>query len=216
MTGDIKAMRRAYKLGGIDVSDVLPDPIEQFQEWFQAARQAGPPDWLEINAMTLATADRQGNVTSRIVLLKSVQGDGFTFFTNYQSIKGRQLADNPQASLCFFWPHLERQVRIDGTVQIVSESVSDEYFQSRPRDSQLGALLSEQSAPVADRATLETRFEALRQEHQDRSIARPKHWGGYRVQPQRIEFWQGRPNRIHDRICYARQQDVWTIERLCP
>ncbi len=209
-------MRRAYTLGGVDVNDVLADPIEQFQEWFEAARQAEPPDWLEVNAMTLATADQQGNVTSRIVLLKSVQPEGFAFFTNYQSIKGRQLADNPQASLCFFWPHLERQVRVDGTVKTVAAAISDEYFQSRPRDSQLGALLSEQSVPVADRATLETRFESLRQEYQDRPIPRPEHWGGYLVQPQRIEFWQGRPNRIHDRICYTLQQDTWAIQRLCP
>ncbi len=209
-------MRRAYTLGGIDTENVQADPIEQFREWFQAARQAGPPEWLEINAMTLATADRQGNVTSRIVLLKSVEPEGFTFFTNYQSIKGRQLAVNPRASLCFFWPHLERQVRIDGAVQTVAASVSDEYFQSRPRDSQLGALLSEQSAAVADRATLEARFESLREQHQERPVPRPEHWGGYRVQPQRIEFWQGRPNRIHDRICYTRRGEGWAIERLCP
>jgi len=190
--------------------------MDQFQDWFAAAQAADPPRWLEVNAMTLSTADRAGYVTSRVVLLKGVQPDGFIFFTNYQSVKGRQMDENPRASLCFFWPHLERQVRVEGLVERVSEAMSDQYFQSRPRESQLGGLLSQQSEPVADRQVLENLFAEFEEKHIGQPVPRPAHWGGYRLQPTRMEFWQGRPSRLHDRILYAWNEAEWVLSRLCP
>lgn len=213
----LEGMRKSYLLAGLDESHVDLDPLVEFRRWFQAAQQADPPHWLEVNAMTLATADRQGRVSSRIVLLKSVEAEGFTFFTNYQSAKGQQIQANAHVSLCFYWPHLERQTRIDGMASRVGTETSDRYFASRPRGSQLGAWVSEQSQPVASRQELEAALQALEAKYGDGPIPRPPHWGGYLVRPDKIEFWQGRPNRLHDRIQYRRAADQsWSIHRLSP
>ena len=167
--------------------------------------------------MTLATADRSGRVTARVVLLKGFVHGGPMFCTNYESDKGRQLAENPHAAMCFYWPHLERQARIEGTVETVPSDVSDHYFHSRPRGSQLGALASAQSAAVTDRHFLESRLSELEATYRGREIPRPEHWGGYRLTPTRFEFWQGRQNRLHDRIAYhIDDRGGWARERLAP
>lgn len=215
---EIDSMRKTYTRAALDEATVAPDPIDQFRTWFAEAKAAEHPDWYEINAMTVSTCGRDGRVSSRTILLKAVDAEGFTFFTNYQSRKGRHLAENPFASLCFFWPHIERQVRIDGAVEKVSPEMSDKYFQSRPRSSQLGAWVSEQSEVVASRRELETSMQQREVEFADRPVPRPEHWGGYRVLPEVLEFWQGRPNRLHDRIFYQRSSapNSWTITRLAP
>lgn len=213
----IEQMRREYLRGGLDEKEVDPDPVVQFQRWFAEAQQPDLPPWMEVNAVTLATSDRHGRVSSRIVLLKGIDQGRFHFYTNYHSAKGRQLADNPRVSLCVFWPHLERQVRIDGDVEKVDRQRSEDYFRLRPRESQLGAHVSEQSAEVTGRDQLESRMEQLRREYEDREVPCPEHWGGYSVTPSVVEFWQGRTSRLHDRICY-RQDDAggWKIVRLSP
>ncbi len=216
MNDRLQEMRRTYAQAGLDVDDVASDPIDQFQRWFGEAQHPCLPDWLEVNAMTLSTATKAGQVTSRVVLLKGVSPDGFVFYTNYQSVKGQQLAENPSASLCFYWPHLERQVRIDGVVGKVTKELSDAYFRSRPRESQLGGLLSDQSKPVKNREVIEGLFNDLEKRYAGTDIPRPEHWGGYQLVPHQIEFWQGRPSRLHDRICYMLQNDRWNISRLCP
>ena len=189
----------------------------QFQKWFAEARQADIPDWMEINAMTLATSDPHGGVTSRVVLLKGIEDDRLLFFTNYDSDKGNQIAANPQVSLCFFWPHLERQVRIDGTAGKADRQVSSDYFHRRPRASQLGAHVSRQSTEVPGRETLEDRMQELETQYADQDVPCPDNWGGYEVVPTKFEFWQGRPSRLHDRICYQKSADgTWTIVRLSP
>lgn len=213
----LEGMRKSYLLAGLDESQVDPDPLAEFRTWFQAAQQADPPHWLEVNAMTLATADRRGRVTSRIVLLKSVEAEGFTFFTNYLSTKGQQIESNAQVSLCFYWPHLERQARVEGIAHRVAPEISDRYFASRPRGSQLGAWVSEQSQPVASRREMEAALRGLAAQYGDGPIPRPPHWGGYLVRPDQVEFWQGRPDRLHDRILYTRTADqTWSIRRLSP
>lgn len=213
----IDQMRRTYTAGGFDVADAVADPAEQFRLWFDAAKDNSPGDWFEANAMTLSTADSEGRVTARIVLLKGFDEDCPIFFTNYESEKGRQLKQNAQASLCFYWPHLERQIRIEGVVEKSSETLSDEYFQSRPRGSQLGAWVSEQSEAVVNRDFLEKRLAELELQYANQSIPRPKHWGGYRIQPVKYEFWQGRNNRLHDRIVYVSRPDLcWQLVRLSP
>lgn len=213
----IDKMRRDYRVGVFDVESALADPIAQFDLWFQAARETSPGDWFEVNAMTLATADKAGNVSARILLLKGFDHGGPVFFSNYLSDKGRQLTENPQASLCFYWPHREQQIRIEGRVEKVSPELSDEYFQSRPRGSQLGAMVSQQSSPVNSRLAMETRLTELEQEFAAKQIPRPAHWGGYRVLPSRYEFWQGRENRLHDRIVYrATNSGGWLRERISP
>ncbi|MDX2100328.1 MAG: pyridoxamine 5'-phosphate oxidase [Leptolyngbyaceae cyanobacterium bins.59] len=214
MDRTVADLRKDYTLQGLSESEVHPDPIRQFQEWFDQALAAQLP---EPNAMTLATATREGIPSARIVLLKGFDERGFTFFTNYESRKGQELADNPQAVLVFLWHGLERQVRIEGTVEKVSPEESDEYFHSRPHASQLGAWVSHQSQVIADRDILTQELNALNDRYQDQEIPRPPHWGGYRVQPMLIEFWQGRPSRLHDRLCYRRLVDSrWKIERLSP
>ena len=207
-------LRREYALAGLKESDLDPSPFKQFDKWFQQALAAGLP---EPNAMTLATATPDGKPSARVVLLKGFNEHGFVFFTNYESQKGRELSANPHAALVCYWIELERQVRISGRVSRVSAEESEDYFRSRPVGSQLGAWVSRQSQVVSGREILEDKLEELTQEYQSKPIPLPPYWGGYRVAPDTIEFWQGRPNRLHDRLRYTRQSgDQWLIERLSP
>jgi pyridoxamine-phosphate oxidase len=211
-------MRISYTKSGLSETDLTPDPIGQFLAWFKDAHTEDRPSWLETNAMTLSTSDpATGRVTSRIVLLKGVEDKKFIFFTNYLSEKGRQMEANPQISLCFFWPHLERQVRIVGRVAKTSRQASVEYFAQRPRGSRLGANVSSQSQVVPDRSRLEAAMRELDAKYADRDdIPCPENWGGYAVTPSEIEFWQGRDSRLHDRLVYRREGDAWKIVRLAP
>jgi pyridoxamine 5'-phosphate oxidase len=229
--------RREYSLGGLDRDDLAADPLAQFTRWFADAstshggsrlRRIGialfelwhavrgrPP--VDVNAMVVATATVDGVPSARTVLLKGVDARGFTFFTNYDSRKGRELADNPRAALVFFWPGLERQVLVSGDVRRLPADESERYFRSRPRGSRIAAWASPQSAAVTDRAALEERWGETAQRFPGERVPLPPHWGGYVVDPRRIEFWQGRPNRLHDRFSYTRGADGgWRIERLAP
>ena len=213
-TGDaVAALRKDYGHATLDAADVAADPFIQFNAWFEQALAAQVN---EPNAMSVATVDGAGKPTSRIVLIKQYDARGFTWYTNYDSQKGRQLAANPHAALLFFWPELERQVRIEGAVEHTSTLESDTYFNSRPLKSRLAAIASVQSAPIASRAALEQNFAAAEAQYGE-APPRPEHWGGFRLVPERIEFWQGRRSRFHDRIVYSRQSDgSWTTERLQP
>ncbi len=233
----IEDLRREYSLTGLRRKDLEADPIAQFKKWFDQAtggRASGKvrkffirlykalllasgAEALDLTAMTLATADKQGRPSARVVLLKGVDQRGFIFYTNYNSRKGRELAENSQAALVFYWPEQERQVCIAGEVTQLPPAESDAYFQGRPRGSRLAAWASEQSATIKDRTILEQRWKQMEAEYAGQEIPRPPFWGGYLLSPARLEFWQGRPNRLHDRFRYTRQPDeTWLIERLSP
>lgn len=210
---DIAALRENYSKGSLDVQDVNVSPIEQFHKWFHEAIASKLP---EPNAMVLSTVSNEGKPSARVVLLKGFD-TGFTFFTNYLSRKGAELAENPNVCITFFWAELERQVRIEGIIEKVTSEESDAYFQSRPIASQIGAWVSNQSMVITEREILEERENYLKAKFGNDSIPRPPHWGGYRLIPNYIEFWQGRPSRLHDRIAYTKLVDhTWKIERLSP
>ncbi|MCH8556409.1 MAG: pyridoxamine 5'-phosphate oxidase [Balneolia bacterium] len=212
-TKEIAGLRKNYTLETLDRTDVDSNPVQQFKYWFEQAVKSEIP---EPNAMVLATASSSGQPRARVVLLKGVDERGFLFYTNYGSNKGKELGENPKASLCFNWLELERQVRIDGRVEKLPASESDAYFNSRPFESRIGALASHQSAVVGDRQQLETTYEQLLKEYEGKDVPRPESWGGYLVIPELIEFWQGRPGRLHDRIEYKLEGQQWTIRRLSP
>ncbi|MBY8606504.1 MAG: pyridoxamine 5'-phosphate oxidase [Burkholderia sp.] len=208
-------LRINYSRASLDEADAAPDPLAQFDRWFKEALAAKLP---EPNTMTLATVGDDGRPSARIVLIKGVDERGFVFFTNYESRKGHDLAVHPQAALLFYWIELERQVRIEGRIEKTSAEESDRYFASRPLGSRIGAWASEQSAVIDSRATLEAREKTISERYGD-NPPRPPHWGGYRLVPDAIEFWQGRPSRLHDRLLYTRDATAspgWTISRLSP
>jgi pyridoxamine 5'-phosphate oxidase len=211
----IADLRQNYTLAGLTEADLDPNPIEQFNLWFEQALAA---DLIEPNAMTLATATADGKPSARIVLLKGVSERGFVFYTNYASQKGRELIANPYAALVFLWDKLERQIRIEGRVEKLSSAESLEYFHSRPKASQLGAWTSNQSQVIPNREVLEQKLASLQAQYpDDATIPLPEHWGGFRVIPNRLEFWQGRPSRLHDRLVYNLETDGnWSIGRLAP
>ena len=213
ITMSIADLRREYSRANLSEQDVLADPIAQFSKWFSEAIDAQVP---EANAMSVATVGGDGRPSSRIVLIKDIDPRGFTWFTNYESRKGNELAQHPYAALLFYWIELERQVRIEGRVERVPAEESDSYFKSRPLKSQLGAIASAQSRPIPDRAALESCFAQVEGRYGDQP-PRPVHWGGYRLKPDYMEFWQGRPSRLHDRIAYRLQTDgSWQRQRLQP
>ncbi|MEX2535285.1 MAG: pyridoxamine 5'-phosphate oxidase [Trueperaceae bacterium] len=209
----IEETRRDYGRAELRKRDLDPDPLTQFASWMADAVAA---DLLEPTAMTLATADASGRVSARMVLLKGYGPQGLLFYSNYASRKAQDLAANPQAALVLYWDRLERQIRVEGTVDKLSREVSEAYFRSRPRGSQVGAWASPQSSPLRDREELLAREEAARKRFDGREVPLPDHWGGYRLQPLALELWQGRPERLHDRFRYTRHGDSWSLERLAP
>ncbi len=206
-------LRRSYERGHLDADELADDPLEQLRGWLRDAIEAG---MREPNAMTLATTDEQGRPNARMVLLKDVEDGALTFYTNYDSRKGRELATRPYAALCLWWDRLERQVRVRGRVEPASAEDSDAYFATRPYLSQLAAHASDQSRPVPARAELEARLRAARERFEEGSVPRPERWGGFRVLPDEMEFWQGRRNRLHDRFLYVRDGGSWIARRLMP
>ncbi len=214
MTENLHDYRKSYEKGILSETAVDPNPLQQFRSWFQEAKDA--PDGSEANAMTLSTFSTDGYPRGRIVLLKKYDENGFYFYTNYESEKGEAIDQNPNVCLSFFWHTLERQVIIKGTATKTSDVESTNYFHSRPKGSQLGAVVSAQSSVIKDRDELESQLEALELEYANKEIPRPSNWGGYLVSPVEIEFWQGRPNRLHDRIRYRLDGLDWIIERLAP
>ena len=212
---DLGQLRKSYDKSSLDLSDVGDDPIGFFKKWFDEASNHSEIE--EANAMSLATLGIDDFPKSRVVLLKAFTDKGFVFYTNYQSEKGLAIAHHPKVGLSFFWPPLERQVIIKGLIQKTPSDLSDEYFNSRPKGSQLGAIVSDQSNVISDRTILEAKLNALEIQYKNEEIPRPDNWGGYLVIPKSIEFWQGRPNRLHDRIrCNLRQTGLWDLERLAP
>jgi pyridoxamine 5'-phosphate oxidase len=214
MNREIADLRQVYQMGALDREELNLDPIQQFEKWFAEAKDK---QVIEPNAMTLSTVDAHEWPNARVVLLKDISEECFVFFTNYQSTKGLELADHPRAALTFLWKQLERQVRIKGTVRKISRERTDRYFQSRPHGSKIGAYTSPQSQPIADRSVLETEKARLLSLYPEgEPLPAPDNWGGYEVVPTEIEFWQGRPSRLHDRFRYSRAGDAWAIDRLAP
>ena len=209
---DVGGYRKEYTKSGLRKADLAPDPVEQFHRWFEEAAHLREP-----NAMVLATSTPDGKPSARVVLLKGYDERGFVFYTNHEGRKGRELEDNPRCALLFYWGELERQVRIEGIARRIPEDESDAYYGSRPRGSQLGAWASRQSREVEGRGVLEERLRSLEEEYEDLgSVPRPPFWGGYRVEPEVFEFWQGRENRLHDRLVYRWVDEGWRIARLQP
>lgn len=210
----IENLRQEYRAAKLDEKDVAPDPISQFSNWFSQALDA---NIFEPNAMTLATATSDGIPSARVMLMKGFEANGFIFYTNYLSRKGKELSKNPRASIVFFWAELERQVRIEGVVEKIGKEESTRYFHSRPKGSQIGALASQQSREIESRQVLEDNLKELEERFKDQEIPKPSHWGGYILKPQVVEFWQGGPGRLHDRVVYKRINNKnWKIVRLAP
>ena len=211
---DLSDFRKQYTKGQLLESEAPPNPFDLFGHWFDEVQSHGKEQ--ETNAMTLSTHLAEGGIASRVVLLKEVRDDGFVFYTNYNSTKGQSIAHDYRDCLSFFWQSMERQVIIQGIATKLTAKDSDQYFNSRPRGSQLGAHVSDQSTKIQDRTALESKLAALETQYQDRPIPRPTHWGGFVVTPSSIEFWQGRANRLHDRLAYKMESSAWTITRLSP
>jgi len=209
----LQKLRENYSKHSLDESDVNYDPIIQFESWMKEAMNAEVP---EPNAMTLSTVDANNKPHSRVVLLKGIEEGDFVFYTNWQSEKGSEIEQNPNTALCFLWLELERQVRIEGIAEKLSQEESEEYFKKRPYKSQIGALASNQSSVVPNREFLERRFEELEEKYTEGDVPKPESWGGYRVKPEVLEFWQGRRSRLHDRIKYEKVGNKWDIKRLSP
>ena len=211
---DLSDFRKQYTKGRLIASEVPPNPFILFKNWFEEVQSKGKEQ--ETNAMTLSTQQPDGGVASRVVLLKEVSDEGFVFYTNYNSSKGQSIEHNNQVCISFFWQSMERQVIIQGTATKLPPEESDQYFQSRPRGSQMGAHVSNQSEVIENRFTLEKRLKFLEDQYKNKPIPRPTHWGGYVVSPHSIEFWQGRTNRLHDRLVYIQKSSTWVIKRLSP
>ncbi|MFK7769779.1 MAG: pyridoxamine 5'-phosphate oxidase [Mariniblastus sp.] len=213
---DFQAIRKEYENEGINELELPDHPLELLRQWCDLAVEKSPGKWFEANAMSLATSDLDGNVSNRFVLLKGIEEDGIRFFTNYDSHKGQQLAANPKAAVAFHWPYMGRQIRIAGTTQKTSREVSESYFHSRPRGSQIGAAASLQSSVVASRKELDQQRKQLEEKYDGQPVPLPENWGGYLLSPVKIEFWQGRLDRLHDRVVYRQSELGWNRTRLSP
>lgn len=212
MKKELQDQRKDYQAAALNEEQLAADPIAQFTRWYQEYKEQSPQD---PNAFILATSDAQGQASARVLLLKGIDQGGFEFYTNYQSDKGKAMAERPLVAMCFYWPELERQVRIEGKVAPLSEAESTAYFKSRPHGSQVGAWVSPQSEVISGRDFLEARAQEYAARYPD-EVPKPPHWGGYRLMPERIEFWQGRSSRLHDRLRYRLEGETWIIERLAP